>query len=165
MGDLVLGTVLRLVEESHRRPAMGVWTGVRLPNASERSGIGTNTTDIYLAALLGKRLGPARVAGSVGLGIYADPTNGVNQNDVVLYGLSAVLPAGPATRLYADLNGWISTRLTTPRGTEPRGVARVGADRRIGRLTVDLSALLGLTEVAPNWGIGIGAAVDLGRHP
>jgi hypothetical protein len=164
MGDIVVGTVVRVVDEEGSLPAVGVWAGARLPNANETKGIGTNTTDLYFAVLLGKHLGRLELTGSFGIGIYDDPLDAFNENDVVLYGLSAVGPLGPDTRLFADLNGWVSSRVTTPIGTEPRGQLRAGVDRRVGRFIIDASAFVGLTEVTADWGLAVGTSIEVGSR-
>ena len=48
----------------------------RLPNASNESGLGLDTTDFFVSGLFGKTVQSIRFVGNVGLGILADPVRG-----------------------------------------------------------------------------------------
>ena len=83
-----MATKVRFVSERGGRPALGVRFATKLPNASNESGLGLDTTDFLATLLVGKTLGPVRLAGNLGMGILGDPTRGDRQNDVLLYGVS-----------------------------------------------------------------------------
>mgnify|MGYP003704872715 CR=1 FL=1 len=86
--DLVIGTKVRLVPEGVTRPSFGFKFATKLPNASNESGLGLDTTDFFASILLAKTVQSVRVVGNVGLGILGDPTRGDRQNDVLTYGAS-----------------------------------------------------------------------------
>ena len=62
-----------LVSEGVARPAIGFRFATRLPNASNESGIGLDTTDFFASLLFGKTVRSIRVVGNGGLGILGDP--------------------------------------------------------------------------------------------
>src|SRR5258705_6014345 len=88
VSDTVVATKIRFMAESASRPALGVRFATKLPNASNESGLGLDTTDFYMSLLGAKTVQSIRVVGNFGFGILADPTNGNRQNDVLTYGLS-----------------------------------------------------------------------------
>ena len=55
------------------RPSFGFRFATKLPNASNESGLGLDTTDFYASVLVGKTVQSVRVVGNVGLGILGDP--------------------------------------------------------------------------------------------
>ena len=74
--DIVIGTKVRLVSEGMRRPAFGFRFATKLPNASNESGLGLDTTDFFASVLAGKTVRSVRIVGNVGLGILGDPVDG-----------------------------------------------------------------------------------------
>ncbi|MGH9310460.1 MAG: hypothetical protein ACRD1U_13870, partial [Vicinamibacterales bacterium] len=86
--DLVIATKLRLVSEAAGRPSFGLRLATRLPNASNESGLGLDTTDFLASLLVGKTVQSVRIVGNAGLGILGDPTRGDRQGDVLTSGLS-----------------------------------------------------------------------------
>jgi hypothetical protein len=148
--DLVVGTKVRLVSETHSRPSIGLRLATKLPNASNESGLGLDTTD-FLATLLGaKTVQSIRVVGNLGLGILGDPTDGNRQNDVLLYGVSFARALTNHAEVVGELNGRASTRAGGPLpGTESRGILRVGARYTRGPVRGDVAVGLGVTSVDP----------------
>src|SRR4026207_983839 len=86
--DLTLATKIRLLSETPGRPAFGIRFATRLPNASNESGLGLDTTDFHASVLFGKTVQSIRFVGNLGLGILGDPIEGNRQNDVLTYGVS-----------------------------------------------------------------------------
>ncbi len=86
--DIVVATKIRVWSETETRPSIGVRFATKLPNASNESGLGLDTTDFLATALFGKTVQSIRFVGNAGLGILGDPTRGDRQNDVLLYGAS-----------------------------------------------------------------------------
>ena len=74
--DFVIATKLRLLNEASGRPAIGLRFATRLPNASNESGLGQDTTDFYASFLLGKTVKSLRMVGNAGVAIVGDPTTG-----------------------------------------------------------------------------------------
>ena len=116
-----------LLGETPSRPAFALRFATRLPNASNESGLGLDTTDFHFQALVGKTVRSIRIVGNVGLGILGDPTRGDNQNDVVLYGVSVARAVREGIEVVGEVNGRASTRSgTPPAGTESRSTVRLG---------------------------------------
>ncbi len=155
--DVVVGTKIRVVPEGIGRPSLGVRLATKLPNASNESGLGLDTTDFFTSVLVAKTVRSVRVVGNVGLAILGDPTRGDRQNDVVTYGLSFARALTQATEVVGEWNGRVDTREgEPPPGTESRGVVRVGARYTTGGWRGDVALTLGVTDRDPTIGIGAG---------
>ena len=155
--DLSIGAKVRLVREGVYSPSWGFRFATRLPNASNESGIGLDTTNFYASVLGAKTIQRLRIVGNLGLAILGDPTRGDRQNDVLTYGASFARALTPAAEAVAEVNGHVDTRSgTPPAGTESRSVVRVGARYTIGRWRADGALLFGLTDSDPGIGVGAG---------
>lgn len=155
--DLVVATKIRVSEETLTRPAFGVRFATRLPNASNESGLGLDTTDFFASLLVGKTVASIRVVGNVGLGILGDPTSATDQNDVLTYGVSFARALTEEAEVVTELNGRFDTREgDPPPGTGTRSLVRVGARYTIGAGRVDAGLLLGLTSSEPQFGLTAG---------
>ena len=154
--DIVFATKIRVLSESESRPAIGLRFATRLPNASNESGLGTDTTDFLASALVGKTVRSLRVVGNIGVGILGDPTRGDRQNDVVTYGLSLARAMTNEVELVGEINGRASTRSEAPPGTESRSAMRFGARYTRGPARFDAAALVGMTERDPSIGFAVG---------
>ena len=156
--DIVIATKIRVLSETPSRPAFGVRFATKLPNASNESGLGLDTTDFHAQALVGKTVRSIRVVGNVGLGILGDPTRGDNQNDVLLYGVSVARAVREGVEVVGELNGRANTRGGTPPvGTDSRAVVRLGGRLTRGTVRIDAGVLLGMTSRDPGFGITAGA--------
>jgi len=152
--DIVVATKVRLVSEGDSRPAFGLRLATKLPNASNESGLGLDTTDFLATMLVGKTVESVRVVGNFGAGILADPTQGDRQNDVILYGLSFARAITFSTELVGEFNGRVSVRDGDPLpGTESRSTLRIGGRYTVGTWRVDGALLIGVTADDP----GVGA--------
>ncbi len=155
--DLVIATKIRVLSETAGRPAVGVRFATKLPNASNESGLGLDTTDFLATALVGKTVQSVRVVGNIGLGILGDPTKANNQNDVLLYGISVARAIAQGVEVVGEVNGRANTRSgVPPAGTESRAVMRVGARYTHGAGRVDAGLILGMTSRDPSFGVTLG---------
>ena len=155
--DLVIGTKVRLISEGVSRPALGLRSATRLPNASNESGLGLDTMDFYSSLLIAKTIQSVRVVGNIGLGILGDPTRGDRQNDVITYGTSFARAVSQAGEVVGEINGRKDTREgDPPPGTESRSVARFGGRYTIGGFRADAFLMFGLTGNDPGVGFGGG---------
>jgi hypothetical protein len=151
--DIVLATKIRILAETASRPAIGIRFATKLPNASNESGLGLDTTDFYAALLGAKTVQSIRVVGNLGVGILSDPTNGNRQNDVLTYGLSLARAMTQQAELVGEVNGRVSTRSGGPLpGTESRGLLKFGGRFTQGALRLDAGMFFGLTSVDPTIG-------------
>ena len=157
VADLVIGTKIRLLAEGPGKPAIGFRFATKLPNASNESGLGLDTTDFYASVLGAKTVESIRVVGNVGVGILSDPTSGNRQNDVLTYGLSFARAITQAAEVVGELNGRVSTRSGTAfPGTESRGLLRLGGRYTHGPVRFDAGVFVGLTTVDPTIGFTTG---------
>ena len=155
--DWSIGMKVRLVSEKEKRPAFGFRFATKLPNASNESGLGLDTTDFFASVLGAKTVRSLRIVGNVGMGILGDPTRGDRQNDVLMYGFSLARALTQAAELVGEINGRLDTRAgEPPPGTESRGQVRVGARYTIGGWRGDVAVLVGVTGNDPDIGLAAG---------
>jgi hypothetical protein len=155
--DWSMGMKFRLLSETARRPAFGFRFTTKLPNASNESGLGLDTTDFFGSVLGAKTVESIRFVGNVGLGILGDPTRGDRQNDVVTYGFSMARALTQAAEIVAEINGQLDTAAgVAPPGTGSRGQVRLGARYTLGGWRGDAAILLGVTSRDPSIGFAAG---------
>ncbi len=155
--DIVIGTKIRLVAESPSGPAFGLRFATKLPNASNESGLGLDTTDFYVSGLFGKTVRSIRFVGNAGLGILGDPVNGNRQNDVFTYGFSIARAVKQGLEIVGEVNGHLSTlNGTPPAGTESSGAMRIGGRFTRSTVRADAGLIFGLTSRDPSIGLTVG---------
>ncbi len=154
--DIVLATKVRVLSEKESRPAVGLRFATKLPDASNESGLGTDTTDFYASLLVGKTVQSVRFVGNLGVGILGDPTNGNRQNDVLTYGFSVARALTDQIEVVGEINGRANTRTVALPGTESRSMLRLGGRYTRGPVRVDAGPLFGLTERDPSFGFTLG---------
>jgi hypothetical protein len=157
VSNSVIGVKIRLLSENESRPAIGLRFATKLPNASNEKGIDLDTTDFAGTLLFAKTVQSIRVVGNIGGGILTNPTSGVGQNDVLLYGLSLARAVTQETEFVGEINGRVSTRTGDPfPGTESRGLLKLGGRYTRGTVRLDAGVYLGLTSVDPTIGFTAG---------
>src|SRR4051794_1956010 len=156
VSNAVLATKIRMLSETASRPAIGIRFATKLPNASNEKGIDLDTTDVSGALLFAKTIQSVRVVGNIGAGILTNPTSGVGQNDVLIYGLSFARAVTQAAELVGELNGRASTRSNAFPGTESRGILKLGGRYTRGPVRIDAGVFLGLTSIDPTVGFTAG---------
>jgi hypothetical protein len=155
--DLVIATKLRLVNEGPGRPALGLRFATRLPNASNESGLGHDTTDFYASFLIAKTARSVRTVGNVGLAIVGDPTVAARQEDLLTFGLSLARAITAGFEVVAEYNGRLNLAEGSPvPGTENRGVARGGLRYTYGPVRFDSAVLVGATPTDLDLGATVG---------
>ena len=155
--DVVVGIKIRLLAETPGSPALGIRFATRLPNASNESGLGLNTTDFSGSILGAKTVESIRVVGNFGAALLSDPTNGHRQNDVIIYGLSFARALTGSAEVVGELNGRTSVRSGDAfPGTESRGIMKLGGRYTTGALRLDAGVFLGLTTLDPTIGFTAG---------
>ncbi|MBM4185500.1 MAG: hypothetical protein FJ207_14990 [Gemmatimonadetes bacterium] len=168
VGDIVVGTKVRLVPEGIGHPAVTLRVATKLPNASNESGLGLDTTEFYGAILIGKTVQSIRIVANAGFGILPDPVVGHRQNDVVTYGLSLARAVTHQTEFVGEVNGRVSTREAPVfPGTETRGQVGLGARYTRGPVRLDGKVFFGLHGIDPRIGIsgGLTYVFDAFRIP
>lgn len=155
--DLSIGTKIRIVAETATHPSFGLRLVTRLPNASNESGLGLDTTDFSAVVLVAKTIQSVRIVGNGGIGILGDPTEGHRQNDVLVYGASFARALTERAEIVGELNGRVSTRSSAPfPGTETRGRLNVGSRYTRGPVRLDAAIFVGLTSIDPKVGFATG---------
>jgi hypothetical protein len=157
ISDAVVGMKIRMVSEAEGRPAIAVRFATKLPNASNESGLGLDTTDFSMTLLASKNIQSVRLVGNFGFAILGDPTDGNRQNDVILYGFSFARAVTQAVELVGEVNGRESTRSNGPLpGTESRGILKLGGRFTHGSLRLDAGVFFGMTTIDPTIGLTAG---------
>jgi hypothetical protein len=155
--DFVIGTKVRVVGEGVSRPSIGLRFATKLPNASNESGLGLDTTDFQLAVLVAKTVQSVRVVGNGGVAILGDPTRGDRQNDVLTYGLSFARALTQRAEVVGEVHGRANTREgDPPPGTGSGSILRLGARYTTGPVRGDAGLIVGLTSRDPRWGVTAG---------
>jgi hypothetical protein len=155
--DIVVATKIRLLSETPSRPAFGIRLATKLPNTSNERGLGLDTTDFYVAGLVGKTVQSIRFVGNVGLGILGDPVRGDRQNDVLTYGASVARAVRQGLEIVGEINGRLDTREgDAPVGTESRGAMRIGGRFTRATVRVDAGLIFGMTSRDPSIGVTAG---------
>ena len=156
VSDFVVATKIRFLSEAAGRPALGIRFATKLPNASNESGLGLDTTDFHIALLGAKTVQSVRIVGNLGVGILSDPTEGNRQNDVLDYGLSFARALTQAAELVGEVSGRLSTRDEAFPGTESRGPLKFGGRYTRGAVRFDAGLFFGLTSIDPTFGFTAG---------
>jgi hypothetical protein len=157
VSDFVIATKIRFMTEAAGRPALGIRFATKLPNASNESGLGLDTTDFHITLLGAKTVQSVRVVGNLGVGILSDPTQGHRQNDVLDYGVSFARAMTQATELVGELNGRFSTRGGDAfPGTDTRGLLKFGGRYTRSAVRFDAGVFFGLTTIDPTVGLTAG---------
>jgi hypothetical protein len=157
ISDATVGIKVRLLSETDSRPSFGIRFATKLPNASNESGLGTDTMDFSMAVLGAKTVQSIRIVGNIGAAIMSDPTDGNRQNDDLIYGVSLARAVTQAAELVGEVNGRWSTR-SGPAfpGTETRGILKLGGRFTHGSVRVDAGVYFGLTSLDPTIGFTTG---------
>jgi len=155
--DLVIATKVRILGETAERPAFGIRLATKLPNASNESGIGLDTTDFLASLLVGKTVRSVRTVINAGFAILGDPVVANRQTDVVTYGVSLARALTQAAEVVGEVNGYFDTRDHTPdRPGTTRSTARLGARYTVGGWRGDAALVFGLTSRDPAIGFAAG---------
>jgi hypothetical protein len=155
-GDVSLSTKIKIVEETPVLPIVSFRPSVLLPNGNDARGISLNSTQFFGSFLVGKTVGPAFIFGNAGLGILTDTVRLRAQEDVLVYGLAAVLPINARLSLLTEWNGRKNPESGPSPGLESRGEVRLGLRFLAGGLHWDVGATAGLTRLDPRRGVVFG---------
>jgi hypothetical protein len=155
--DLTVGTKIRLMGEGPGRPALGVRFATKLPNVSNETGLGYDTTDFFASLLVAKTLESFRLVGNAGVAIISDPSEGARQDDLLTLGMSVARAVTNATELVGEVNGRMYLGDSTPAiGAENRGTMRLGGRYTYRTVRVDAGLILGMTSRDPRFGFTTG---------
>ena len=156
-GDLVLATKLKLAGEQGMRPAMAFKFAVQLPNASNESGLGTDTMRFFASLLFAKQIWKARLLANAGIAILQSPVQADSQADLVTYGLGAIVPLHPSISLVGEIKGRGGAERL---GNESQSQARIGLQLRAAGLRWDVAGVAGLQDTDANSGLVFGLTYE-----
>jgi hypothetical protein len=155
-GDVSVSTKIRLLDERPNRPIVSFRPSIVLPNSNDTKGIGTDSTQFFGNILVGKSVKGAFVFGNIGLGILTDTLRLRSQQDVLTYGLAALLPISPRLSLLSEWSGQENGQDLPSPGGEDRGQIRIGFQLQAGGIRWDAAAVGGLTRFDPRAGVVFG---------
>jgi hypothetical protein len=158
VGNMTLGTKLKLVGEKDRRPAIAFKFAVELPNANQASGLANDETAFYADLLFGKNIGRARVLGSLGFAILGSPITAGQQTDPLTYGVAIITPVHRRLNLVAEISGREGPKGRV--GNENKSQFRTGVQLWTGAIRWDIGAVAGLKHYDPKSGIIVGATYE-----
>jgi hypothetical protein len=158
VGNLTLGTKLKLVGEKESRPAIAFKFAVELPNANQASGLGNDSMGFYSSLLVKKHFGSVQVLADLGLAILSSPIAAARQADPLTYGVATVVPLHRNVNFVMEVSGRQGPKDRI--GNENKSQARAGIQFRAGGLRWDLGGIAGLTHYDPKSGIVVGATYE-----
>ncbi len=161
-GDAVLATRLSFLRLYGYRFGLGV--NVKLPNAADNKGLGTDETDVQILLLTSKTFGKFEVDFNVGIGLMGDPTKNADQRDLTVVGVSASYPVSRNVKLLAEfsMNSDLHDVRIDPVGDHPwndRNILKAGGGvsfPMFWRIQGELLGRSGLTGDSPNYEIFFG---------
>jgi len=153
VGDLTVGTKIRLTKQNEQIPELAVLLTTKLPTSDDSRGFGTDRID-FLANLLCSQSLPFGVFyANIGLDILDDPRQGHQaQDDMVRYAAGLRVPL-VSKRLYALIS---SEGLTLGEAVNTRGSARAGFQFLSGTWTWHMGGSIGYTQCSEDWSISTG---------
>jgi hypothetical protein len=154
--DLMVATKVRVVGETATRPSLAIRMATRIPSASAESGLGKDATEFNGAMLIAKSVENARIVANVGFVMLEDATRPARQDDLLTYGLSVAAAVGRGAEVVAEINGRANFNTHVVRGSESRGVLRVGTRWTRGTVRLDAAAVVGMTDLDPTVGLTAG---------
>jgi hypothetical protein len=158
VGNLTLGTKLKLAGEKGKRPALAFRFAVELPNANQAHGLGNDETNFQADLLFGKNIGRARVLGNLGFAILGSPVAAGRQADPLTYGVAVIAPIHRNLDLVAEINGRQGPKGRI--GNENKSQFRAGVRFRTASIRWDIGAVAGLQHYDPKSGIVVGATYE-----
>jgi len=155
-GDLSVSMKVRLRKDAPGLPSIGVRFSTRLPNASNESGLGQDTTDFMTQVLVGKRAGRLRMVVNGGLLIQDDATALARQDDLIVYSVSGAYAVTRSADIVGEFVGRQNFADIVAAGAESRGQVRMGARYMRGNVRVDGAWSIGRTGDVPDHGVTFG---------
>jgi hypothetical protein len=138
------------------RIALGGWVAMELANTNETRGIGTNTNNAYLGAVVSAPVNRLSLTGRIGVGILESPLNNFSQDDVIVYAVDAIVQASDGLRLLGSIEGASNPRRTVSLGLEDTSLATLGVEAGSGAWRLDAFVSRGFATRSPDWLAGVG---------
>lgn len=155
--DVTIGTKIRLMGEGPGRPALGFRFATKLPNVSNETGLGYDTTDFFTSLLVAKTIESFRIVGNAGLAILSDPAEGARADDLMTLGLSVARAVTASTEVVGEVNGRLFLGASEPTaGAQNSGAMRFGGRYTYRTVRVDMGVIIGMTPRDPSFGFTTG---------
>lgn len=151
-GDVTLYSKI-LIWGKINGPRWSFRTGVKLPNTSDESELGTDETDVFASLLFSKSIGPAELHLNGGVGILGDPHENRDQVDVLTYGMALSFDLGRKVKVFAEAEGWEG-----PKEWSERGTFRTGVYYSLKHFEIRAALFGGYRDYSPDRGVMLGAA-------
>jgi hypothetical protein len=155
-GDVRLGTTARVRKGLGLWPAFWVDWVVKLPNAQDEYGLGTDETDVALSGVVLWERGAWEGGVQAGLAIWGDPLQFANQDDAFLFAIH-LNHTSPRHKLSVTYD-W---QRVSPRNPS-RSILLGGAQLRgvWGGFWLGVETGLGLNPAAPDWQAALRLGVE-----
>ncbi|CAM2064511.1 Transporter [Sulfidibacter corallicola] len=152
-GDWTFATKVWIWSERGWRPNVSFYYSVKLPNASDEKGSGTDETDFATYFLFDKSLNEnVMVTVNLGLGILGDPFTNSSQNDVFSYGASLRWKAGERQRWTLAMGGETGPEVQDdPAGTQLSWTYQLGP-----KWTTYVSGIIGFQDDFDDFQVHLG---------
>jgi hypothetical protein len=153
VGDFTLAAKIRINKEGQKLPSFGFRFGVELPNASNESGLGNDTTNAFGEVLAEKTFERLTLLGNLGIAILGDPLQAASQDDLLTYGGGAKFAAHPRINIVGEIYGRAGPGGI---GTEEQTRVRAGLQIVTGKTYWDVAGFWGFQDTDPSSGILVG---------
>jgi len=156
-GDVSIGAKLRLLDASGKMPAIGFRFATELPNGRNERGISNDETGFQASFLFEKELRKAILVSNLGVAILGDPDSLGAQDDLLAFGIAALVPVTQDIRVFAE---WYGRAGPGGIGTEEQSRVRAGAQIDVAGLYWDAAVFFGLRDTDPATGVIVGLSKD-----
>ncbi len=158
VGDVVLGTRHRFMEETDEMPSAAFQATVKLPTADEGEGLGSGELDASFAGILTKNIERYVVTGYYNLEVLGDPSGGTD----VAHGLALATstPISGNIGAFGELAG-----VFIPEQDDEQVFTTLGFTfNPRASLVFDLGVVIGLSDDAPDFQLVFGMTRNFGHY-
>jgi len=159
-GDLMITTLYQLPFQISVFHPVGIKFTVKVPNADDTKGFGTDRTDLFLGGVFSSHFGKMKVLINADFAILGDPSTAENnQDDAFAYKIGAIYPFTRNISGALELTG---TEFSTAENN--RRTVRGGFAFLWKRITIDLGGALGLTDSSEDFQLLTGVSLSFGKE-
>ncbi len=157
-GDLMITTLYDLPLKGFIFHHSGLKLAVKVPNADDTKGFGTDQTDLFFGGVFLSHFGKMKVIVNTDFAILGNPSSAeTQQDDVLMYKVGVIYPFNTNISGGLELTG---TEFSASGNT--RRLVRGGFALSLKRVTIDLGGALGLTDPSGDYQILGGVSVSFG---
>lgn len=159
-GDWTFWTKVRFWRGTPFQPVVAGRLGVKLPVATNETGLATDSTDFFAHVILSQRVSGARFHLNLGVAVLGLPTRASAQVDALTYGLALEAPLPGRPTLVGEVAG--------QRGSGTlfdRSFVRVGVRWEAAGVRWDAALTAGLIDQSEDWGVTTGVVLPFSWKP